>query len=527
MVAPAGNTLKPCLAELLRTCVHPSSLVLRCEHVFGKAQTGSRGNVVGGRKPEEQGFQEQDHTDAHQDDSGDSDNESPTRTQQLHYIRGAPSPSRPLPLRLVLSDGHLQIQAVIAANTRNWREVSSLQTGDNLEIAKFDVRSAPRLNGRGRVVYLGIQECALIQQDRTILAQQEDSPLEGGGFLRDADDEMSPKKPSLQEVQSLKDEYRSWSRKRDRKHTSGEVEQPTSPPRKTHSFQEVHSDDDEGFDTLSVSQSQIDQRRADLRNIQESPAIDRNPPSRLGVSKDYSRAETPESLLVQTSPLRNPPTNGQHVGLKAGEHDILNLPTTPFTNLAYAAASGPGPQRQSESHSPALPGPQLAHASLNTVPAKQSLASILMTRPQKSYPCPPIFALISWISPSLIHRPNTPFPPKRHLKIHDPSISNRHSGLTVAVFVDAINFTPQVGTVALFKGLVMNWVRSSGGDIILNRYPLKVGSQLDALADTNRQGEEGDEWFVEDEEKLVEMGYDVQSMRNWWAERRIAMEKGK
>lgn len=101
----------------------------------------------------------------------------------------------------------------------------------------------------------------------------------------------------------------------------------------------------------------------------------------------------------------------------------------------------------------------------------------------------------------MIHKPNSPFPPKRHIKIHDPSISSRRVGVTVAIYVDAKDFLPEVGTVALFRGVTMQrWE----GEVILNAYA--------NLKDC------GEEWFVTGEETLEEMGHDVKGLRRWWAE---------
>jgi hypothetical protein len=143
-----------------------------------------------------------------------------------------------------------------------------------------------------------------------------------------------------------------------------------------------------------------------------------------------------------------------------------------------------------------------------------TLVTLLSQPPQKSFACPLLLAVISWVSPSLIHRANTPFPPKRHIKIHDPSIIDRYSGITVAVFVDAEKFKPSVGTVGLFRGLTMNWVQG-GQDVILNRYPFKDGEGVDGAR----------EWFIGDEGRLAEMGYDVEGWKASWNERSRARKK--
>jgi hypothetical protein len=69
------------------------------------------------------------------------------------------------------------------------------------------------------------------------------------------------------------------------------------------------------------------------------------------------------------------------------------------------------------------------------------------------------------------------------------------------VFIDAASFTPRHGTVALFRGVVMQMWRD---EVILNAYPSLRGTK----------------WYVEDGRELEGMGYDVRGMRAWWEERR-------
>jgi hypothetical protein len=89
---------------------------------------------------------------------------------------------------------------------------------------------------------------------------------------------------------------------------------------------------------------------------------------------------------------------------------------------------------------------------------------------------------------------------------------SRHAGITLAVYDNAQKFKPKIGTVALFRGVVMQrWE----GEVILNAYARK-GEQEEAVGDEEKGG---NAWYVDDEERLVEMGYDVRSMKEWWVER--------
>ena len=74
------------------------------------------------------------------------------------------------------------------------------------------------------------------------------------------------------------------------------------------------------------------------------------------------------------------------------------------------------------------------------------------------------------------------------------------------MYDNAQKFKPKIGTVALFRSVVMQrWE----GEVILNAYARR-GEREEAVGD---EGNGGDAWYVDDEERLVEMGYDVRSMK--------------
>ncbi|KIW32052.1 uncharacterized protein PV07_03627 [Cladophialophora immunda] len=540
MLAYPGTALpklKRCLAELLRTCVHPPSLLLRVEHVFGKAHAGSHRNAVD------------------RDDEQEYDPDKiPIAGDDDHDHETAQGSDNTWCFRFAVSDGHLQIQAVLApALLCRANQLGDLQRGDVIEVLRFQVRSAPRLSGKGRVIYLGIQDCAWVGRDReTVETSEEKDGLElEGGFLREEQDEMFHRKQHASRDDLTAASGRGGSKRRDasdrdnRAQASKKTQSNPKSSKPAHKVSqdasEDDTDDDQGFDTIFVSQSRLDQRRDALRQIQQQVSMEENTGGQLQPRGECNQeaaqghfATTPFLLTSNRSPRENGNDDGIDSipeALAAHNHSPIALPHHRPTDHT-GSTTDLAPPVQDE-------GPSTRPPNTMSAAPIDSLASLLALPVQKGYSCT-ILALISWVSPSLIHRPNTPFPPKRHIKIHDPSISHRTSGITVAVFVDAQRFLPAVGTVALFRGLVMHRLRRGAAegesDVILNKYPAKTGSQKaedegaelagarDGEGEVDGQGQ--GEWFICDEARLVGMGFDVQRIKVWW-EQRLAARNAK
>ncbi|KIX91932.1 uncharacterized protein Z520_12368 [Fonsecaea multimorphosa CBS 102226] len=539
MLAPPGTALpklKRCLAELLRTCVHPSALLLRVEHVFGKAQAGSHRNRAVERDDE-------------QDDDQD---QILINTGVDHGNESVPGSDDTWCVRLAVSDGHLQIQAVISpALLFETKELWELQRGDLIEVHKFQVRSAPRVSGKGRVIYLGIRDCEWVGRDRDKAEESEgkDGLELEGGFLREEQDDMFRRKPNALGEDLTAASDKSGTKRRDAgdrairvhpsKNTQSKPNSSKLAQKASRNPSEDDSDDDQGFDTIFVSQSRLEQRRQALRQIQQPPSsTEEATVSRLQRGGEQNQGVT-QSDFAGTSVVSTSNRSHRDIEDHDGNQPISEVTAThSYNSLAHPHHQ---PTDLAGSNTPPAPheDPSTHPSNTTSVSPIDSLASLLALPIQKSYSCS-VLALISWVSPSLIHRPNTPFPPKRHIKIHDPSISHRTSGVTVFVFVDAQTFLPSVGTVALFSGLVMNRVRRGSadgeGDVILNKYPTKMGSQKvenedgeSAGAYDGESGGEGQgqgEWFICDEARLVGMGFDVHRIKMWW-EQRLAARKSK
>ncbi|EXJ90445.1 hypothetical protein A1O1_03547 [Capronia coronata CBS 617.96] len=480
--------LKPCLAELLRTCIHPPTLLLRVEHVFGKAPAGSHGNAAVGlvaNLPHDGG-----HPHEHLED----------RDRESH---------RPWSLRLALSDSILQIQAVLAKRLHS-KELLGLQRGDLVEIGDFQLRRATRRSGHGEVVYLGIQQCAWVGRDHISAPQLEFE----GGFVRDededGDDEMARKRQKTdRKGRSLSKRSPSDLSTLGKRGFSAENDDQCVSKRllsgdrtaSSHSNynQTVHSDDseDDYFETIVVSQKQADERREMLRQInQPDPAQDPN-----GAEVEAVSAADTDGLSTAASPLSEASRNNNlntHPTDRLNDLDPIGSQSRPDQN-----DNEPSAIKHSRPPSSLIP----AGAPLHTL---ASLLDPTSSLPPRNYACT-IFGMITWVSTSLIHRLNTPYPPKRHVKVHDPSILHRQAGITLAVFIDAQNFAPKVGTVALLRGVVMQRYQD---DVILNKYGSFGNKSNEDHDDVDNQ-----DWFVNDEKTLLDAGFDVEGMKQSWLTR--------
>lgn len=140
--------------------------------------------------------------------------------------------------------------------------------------------------------------------------------------------------------------------------------------------------------------------------------------------------------------------------------------------------------------------------------------------PQRNYTIS-VLAIIASISPHTRKPPpHTRLPPKRDLRLVDASLPFRSSGVQLSVFRDAEGFVPPVGTMGLFVGLKTHeWEGVS-----LNVFESAAQTQTQAQAARGEvvgEGEDdaGEEWFVDDRDRLRSAGFDVARLESWWAER--------
>ncbi|RVX74429.1 hypothetical protein B0A52_01555 [Exophiala mesophila] len=576
------NHVHPCLAEGFRTCVYPATLVLKVERAFlaeqGKAEHVDRQDKslllpLGGNQ-------------------NDNHPHLPDTTGTKRHC-----------LTLILSDGHLQVYGLLESSLLT-TDLIGLLPGDIVRIKKFQVRTAPRLSGQGKVVYLGVSSCEWIdgpsmrdslagdntgggliveneeegQNDDTeskhvevstpnenpkglssIVDNLED--LEAGGFLREEDEfPLSlDNHPPTQKIQSTSIPIRSPTsykrpvmeetsqssrdRKKQKAGTRSESQTAPSTAPKNHSSGAGpgSDDDDDFFETVVVSPSTIKKRQESLRRQEFASAVGKTPVRFRGTPDIQSNQLLPSSSLPPITPSRSAamlPNNttatdfdDEDIGGDPGPSsscppstlDILFEDTADLGELGHPTTTTPTPTTTSASQAqPPIPPTQVPPSTTTTTnptnpttkpPPSSTPFHTLSTLlppiiPRRNYSCT-VLGLITWVSASLIYKSNSGFPPKRNIRIHDLSITSQRAVFTVAVFVDPKQFLPKVGTVALFRGVTMN---RSGVDVILNAYQ--------GLKDW--EGVEGEKWFVDDEEELVELGYGdrVKELKAWWEGRR-------
>lgn len=411
-------------------------------------------------------------------------------------------------LHLVVSDGQLQVQAIFVPPSNTGQNLR-LHQGDIIEVRKFRVRKAPRLNGQGSVVYLSVDECKWAGRETKAINEVE---LEfEGGFIREEIYEKNidpiPNDAAGASIYSKPSPVRlavsldmGYPQRGSLCPTLGEVIEGQSGPEGRHFHRQSNLDEDnagsddeeDSFDTFAASPSEIENRREALRQIRQHRS-----PRTPGHSGLYYYSEVVSDDDDDPSEGSSPP------------------PAEEYGPLSIHINGKDGKSKQTDAltdHNRTVMATR-PHSEASSLPV-HTLSSLLdskSTLPRRGYTCS-ILAVVSWVSPSIIFKPNTPFPPKRHIKVHDQTISHRQAGITVAVFVDAKDFMPATGTVALLRGVVM---QTFGDDIILNKYaahPNFPDTTVDKDPDEKN-------WFVTDQKKLNELGFDVKSVKTWWDER--------
>jgi hypothetical protein len=160
---PSSPRLRPCIRELLRTCVHPDSLLLRLEKAEIRSLNQDEAEKAGKGK--------------HSTDVGDE------RSRKETYL-------------LWLSDGELMIQAVLEQPLHYIFETGGCSLGALLDVKRFRVRRGKRINGLEEVVYLAIADYETVLISNPATQTQANNFTNEGGFVRE--EAQSPKnKPAL------------------------------------------------------------------------------------------------------------------------------------------------------------------------------------------------------------------------------------------------------------------------------------------------------------------------------------------
>lgn len=609
--------LQPQIAELLRTCVQPPSLLLRIAY----AELIDVRHVGHDQAKASSGCEQ--HYDG------------------VHRFA----------LKFVLTDGELMIQALLHRKLNGLQDAADVNVGDLLDIRTYTLRKSARLSGQGHTAYLAIEKCHFLLRPfarcqkleenekktaalesrkrrrrsaehlglcRSVLVDEDDS---AGGLLEPS----LLKRPRLGAVElalwskeQLKDVHnpqkgsflpqdRSLLRipgaetvetmpTMDSKHfdahnSDSDHSMPASKRRhgngghgSTFGARTISSEDEDGgidcFEEAEVDLEAVKLRREALQKldlntftpppllINQSRPVD-HMAARSAAASATVHTPTQHDLPASQTANRMPQTEPEEAADKKAQNQFVQpwqqtpkrdgtfalsqmptaLPRPRAANIAPQTERAPPVASIHPTPQPLLPTPAFhTLRSLRDPPPDQPL-------PNKNY----IFttlAVISWTGTTLIHRPNSPFPPKRHLKIVDPSlVSSRppsrdtqpqqqsggstftirtafQDAVTVAVYIDAANFKPAPGTLALFRGVVMQ--RLANGDIILNAYGrLKEQRFDDGMEPSGSDAVDtktcysttsGTNWFITNEAKIRALGHGskLDYYREWWWEKQQA-----
>lgn len=622
---------QPQLAELLRTCVHPPSLLLQIVHIELLDLKGDGNNAT--RSP-----------------GGES--------------VVLPDVARRYGVKYVLSDGEIMMQALLHRKFAGLRDVADVVVGDLVDVRQFVVKKSPRVHGEGRVVYLAIHDCHFLQRVqsvKTTFAGAVQVSEAGQGRKRKrtnshgetttmiaenvsinnvADGCVGPSpltRPLPHYTADLPDPLSTDSVQRKTAgiqqdtHTNDHIMEhpnsispPSSAPQPFAQQEEkdisapksdksagqntlkntfgarriiIDEDEDDFFQAFPTDQNTVKKRRRALQKLDGNTSFNSQVSSVPDDSGKFVNSTTPskppklESILPKpispTHKLPRPPSQSSIAKVQRPARDgtlaLSQAPSfyqpNPPPMTTNKAIQPPVRQVQTQSVQPQPQQPAALVATLLPSPPFHTLASLRnptgsQTIPSKSYTLTTL-AIISWTGTATIHRPGSLFPPKRHLKIVDPSLvasrppsrqinlrqqptqqpnsssnfkpqNSFQDAVTVAVYIDAANFKPPAGTLVLFRGLVMQ--RLVNGDVILNAYgrlkdqvfeePGIEGEQKVAGdAGGNTQGGtdkeearkvEGEEssnlnnhWFITDHAKIRKLGHGsrLDYYLDWWAER--------
>lgn len=559
-------SLEPQLADLLSTLIHPPDLLLRVAAI------------------------------------------TPTKVNKV----GRHASSRAT-IRYLLSDGELMIQAILHANCDRSVIDHEACIDDYIEIRSFEIKKARRTSGLGHVVYLLISDChwilphglydngksrsARLNRMRSALTEENDtgvrasgpaqSAMPDGTFLRkrarfsedrievhaDEHTEFSsnPPSPTPKKVKSARNTFGRSKKRRDDTGTS-HIEQ-----------------DGDDFQEVTANQLALTQRRRALRSLdlnilsQSSRSGGVTSSGKKRFFEDYAESLPSTQTDVEAEPV--PAADHPNIPEIPVHPAMREQPQVPRDSLLYQVRdatftfSQPERARQLLSRPPSRPATSHGPAPINTTNA------ITTSSESKLLPAPPFhtlrslrhppssdslpsknymlttLAVVTWTSPGLIQKANSPWPAKRHIKIVDPSLSSRptsrtgervesssvsqafrpqnifQEAVTVANYIDAMELQPVVGTIVLLRGLVMQ--RLPNGDVILNAY-----GRLNEQRFQDRDGTAGEDamesvishnegpdssdafshWFVTDASRIQALGYgrELEFCQQWWDAKRNA-----
>ncbi|KKY27074.1 hypothetical protein UCRPC4_g01299 [Phaeomoniella chlamydospora] len=430
------NCLRPCIAELLRTRHCPESLTLRVDKIAVDAVHG------------------------------------------LHESMADGTPSQ-YAYRLLVTDGELSIQAVVNRKYHHLLNGQSADPGQLIQLKKYSVERAPKLNGLGQAAFLAIEEYTHIGY--TYAIDNEQHQLKEESVVLKRSRRSSPSASDDHRADADVDQLHSNKRRagpgRDSGHRGSTSKGARVEFRVQNSSDNIEEDSD-SFETSAIFDTNVLRRREAVR---DASGISQLHWANNRLVLDHGRRE--RSRNIDNNDVHQTDMPPESI-VSEGESKQDKKPLT-------GARPGTTVLNTESVESLDLPQPLKLH----------NLSSLLDPEnilPRRNYKCK-VFAVISWVSPGTLKRQG--LPEKRHIKVHDPSVARRYSGISISIFVNARHFKPEVGTIALFAGLTaQKW----DGEVILNAY------EKDCV---------GADWYIDDEQRLRAEGLAVDELKTWWNER--------
>lgn len=358
--------------------------------------------------------------------------------------------------RLLLTDGEFSIQAVVHRHFHCLIQNQVTNEGQLINLINYSLRRGSRINGAGHVAYLAVDEYRNYDE-----GEEESNLLEHSRCMETLPAARPAKRPLDVPAPDIP---QTESRTKRQKTVVCGVQAQTA----------AENDDGfEAFEILNLPPSALSQRRLALQSISGNGRLKWSLGNRKLILEEYYDGGQ---------------DNSDRGKVKATGAALAHSPCSDGirpTNRSLIPTSNPSSNVELSQNT----------VKLHTLSSLLDAAKVL---PRRNYVCK-VFAVITWVSSAILKRPG--LPEKRHIKVHDPTIARRYSGVSISVFVNARHFRPAVGTIALFTGLTaQKW----DGEVILNAYEKDCA---------------GKEWFIDDEIRLNADGFGIEELRLWWQKR--------
>lgn len=482
--------IKPCIEELLRTAYYPPELFVRIERVVEVPILYTRSYISDGAAGEEK-----------------------PGTEREDVIRNnAERRARHRAFRLWVSDGEHVIQALLKKELHPFVSMGDVVPGAVLMLQTYKLRVADRVckgplsTGKddAKIVFLAIEQYRTVWKPRTGFGAGDG--IEAGEMVVKKRVRAGDKRGEARGSKRLRSERDDGLRD-----SADEPDVQVGDVPETGLSKAIQNNPtalgSEGSEPASTFLDIGAQLAAAAASDSEFTASGQIENSQHPWSQTATKAEFPESKsnYAETKPLLVPPVASPK---KTAENHIQRRPaqTQPATRKQPPNTLKPATQRPPATHP--IP-PQFLHPPTFIMPSTVPRIPKLYTLSALLHPTEPIakrnhvvsvLAIIVSISRTTRALPQTSLGLKRDMRIMDSTMPFRSSGILLSVFVDAANFFPEPGTVALFTGLKTHEYEG----VSLNAYEKECG---------------GKEWCVTDRGRLEEMGFDVTGLREWWGRR--------